>query len=298
MRQKSQLLTIAAACAMLTLAVHAASAQVTVGNSTLIGDLDYSDTYTIGAASPIAARQSYAVQGFPLPAGVDVVENNYGNTSRSWGTTNWSIATDASNNPGGFGYPGGSGAGTVDGFTQRGGGGDWSIQYGLRDQFVVQLDAVQQPDRVDITIGDTPNNIFGAGNLSVFFRESNHPSYPEVGIFNGSLETDTGLSSGIAGNNEWHNYALLVDVPNDTIEPFVDETSLGVIDLSTIGGGAYAGILSNAFVGTGGSGADRLWSDNFQVGSVAAAVPEPSSLVAWALVGIAGLAFFARRRRR
>lgn len=79
--------------------------------------------------------------------------------------------------------------------------------------------------------------------------------------------------------------------PNDTIEVFVNETSRGVIDLNTIGGGAYDNILNNGFVGIGGAGDDRLWSDNFQVG---APVPEPSASVLAALAG----ALLLRRKRR
>jgi hypothetical protein len=199
------------------------------------------------------------------------------------------IATDAAVNPGGFGYPGGSGAGTANGFTQRGGGGDWSIAYGVRNIFVVQTDFVQLSDRVDITVGATPGNIFGSGNISIFFRETGH-ALGEIGIFNGASETITGLTTGIPGNNAWQNYALLVNIPNDTIEVFVNEVSRGTIDLATIGGGAYAGILNNAFVGVGGAGDDRLWSDNFQVG---APIPEPSAIV---LLGLAGLIGFRRRR--
>jgi hypothetical protein len=59
----------------------------------------------------------------------------------------------------------------------------------------------------------------------------------------------------------------------------VNETSRGVIDLATIGGGAYAGILNNAFVGIGGAGADRLWSDNFQVGAPGSAEPVASPML-------------------
>ena len=268
-----------------------ANAAVTVGSSSLIGQLDYSDTFTIGAGASSAARQGYAAQAFPLPTGVEAVENNHGNPPQNWPSNAWSIATDAANNPGGFGYPGGSGAGTADGFTQRGGGGDWSIPYGLRDTFVVQSDFVQLSDRVDFTVGAVPGNIFGAGNISIFFRTTGHPSFPEIGIFNGALETDTGLTSGIPAANAWENYALLVDIPNDTIEVFVNETSRGTIDLATVGGGAYAGILNNSFVGIGGAGDDRLWSDNFQVGAV---IPEPSSAL---LLGITGLALGMRRRR-
>lgn len=244
---------------------------IEVGSSSLIGELDYSDTFTIGELSPNAERQSYAAQGFPLPPGVEFVEDAHGNAAASWPNNAWSIATDTAINPGNTGYPGSSGAGSDSGITQRGGGGDWSIAYGLRDVFVIQSDFIQLDDRVDLTIGATPGDIFGAGNLSIFFRQTGHPTYPEIGIFNGSLESDTGLMSGIATTRQWFNYALLVNVPAQTIEVFVNEVSRGVIDLITVGGGAYSGILSNAYVGIGGSGNDRLWSDNFQVGGPGAA---------------------------
>ncbi len=246
---------------------------VPVGASSLIGTLDYSDTFTVGGGAPTAERQAYPAQTFPLPGGVEVVESAYGNPSASWPANAWSIATDSAVNPGGFGYPGGSGAGSDTGMTQRGGGGDWSIPYGLRDVFVVQTDFVQLGDRVDMTVGPVPGDIFGAGNLSVFFRRTGHPNFPEIGIFNGSLETDTGLTSGIAAEKVWQNYALLVDLPGETIEVFVNEQSRGVIDLGTIGGGAYAGIVDNTYVGVGGAGNDRLWSDNFQVGAPGAPAP-------------------------
>ena len=247
---------------------------VTVGSSTLIGDLDYSDTFTIGPNSPIAERQEYPVQGFPLLIGEDNVENSYGNPTQSWGLENWSIAADGAVNPGAVGYPGSSGAGTDEGFTQRGGGGgDWSIPYGLRDVFVVQTDFVQTSDRVNITIGDTPNTIASPSNIALFFRRSGHPS-PEIGIFNADAgETDTGFTSEIEGNNLWQNYAVRVDIPNDTLEVFVNEVSRGVLDLATFAGGAYAGILNNGVVSVGAAGDDRQWSDNFQVGAPGAAQP-------------------------
>ena len=282
--------TILASGLAIALTATAGHAAVTVGASSLIGQLDYSDTFTIGAGAPGAARQTYPPQTFPLTAGVEAIESTYGNPAQNWPSDAWSIATDAAVNPGTFGYPGGSGAGTADGFTQRGGGGDWSIAYGLRDVFVVQSDFIQMSDRVDITIGATPNNIFGAGNISVFFRTTGFTPFGEIGIFNGALETDTGLTSGIPAANAWENYALLVNIPNDTIEVFVNENSRGTIDLATIGGGAYAGVLSNGFVGFGGAGDDRLWSDNFQIG---APVPEPSATI---LLGLAALLGLRRRR--
>src|SRR5688572_361268 len=98
-------------------------AAISVGSSSLIGTLHYSDTFTIGAGATVPARVGYPPQTFPLPAGVGAVENNYGNPDRTWGdggASQWSIATDASNFPTGASpYPGTSGAGSAAGFTQR-----------------------------------------------------------------------------------------------------------------------------------------------------------------------------------
>ncbi|CAN5176088.1 hypothetical protein BH23VER1_BH23VER1_33050 [soil metagenome] len=251
---------------------------VRVGESALIGTLHYSDTFTIGPDAETPERQGYVAQTFPLPDGVGAVEDTYGNPLRSWGDgaeSMWSIATDDSNLPtGGSPYLAPSGAGSDTGFTQRGGGGDWAIEYGLSDHFVFQTDYVQQIDRVDMTVGTVPGDIFGAGNISVFFRVTNHPQHPEIGIFNAGVgESDTGFESTIAAVATWNNYALRVDIPNDQIEVYVNEASVGIIDLATLNGGTYAGILSNEFIGVGGAGNDRQWSDNFQVGLPGSASP-------------------------
>jgi hypothetical protein len=284
---------LCAGVSILAVAPHTVlAAGVSVGGSSLIGQLQYSDSFTIGAGGATAARQAYGAQTYPLPAGVDAVENNQGNPAQSWGTGPFSIATDASNFPTAAApYPGTSGAGSDTGFTQRGGGGDWSIAYGLSNEFIIQFDYVQQPDRVDVSIGSTGSNIFGAGNLSLFIRTTGHPTLPEIGIYNvGVGEFNTGLTSGIAANDQWNNYAIRVDIPGREIEVYTNEVSRGVLDLGTLNGGLYAPFLNNAFVGIGGAGNDRQWSDNFQVGLP---VPEP---------GVAALAAFASlgllRRRR
>ena len=289
MKHTSLLLLLATLSA--TPAAHAAG--VSVGSSTLIAALQYSDSFTIGAGATVPARTGYGAQTFPLPAGVDAVENTYGNPAAAWGNLPFSIATDASNFPtGGSPYPGGSGAGSATGFTQRGGGGDWSIPYDLSNDFVIQFDYVQQTDRVDISIGTTGSNIFGAGNLNIFIRTTANPLFPEIGIFNpGVGEFNTGLTSGIGSANQWNNYALRVNIPAQTLEVFTNETSRGVINLATLNGGAYAPFLSNDFVGIGGAGNDRQWSDNFQVG---VPVPEPTS---FALAGLAAAGLLRRRRK-
>jgi len=268
-----------------------AGAVVPVGSSSLIKVLDYSDTFTGTDFGGLMDRD--AMGGFPLSAvdyhGAGVpgngipgeglaVENCYGNPARSWSDWVWSIARDDTVSPGGtWGYPGGSGAGTDTGMTQTGGyWGDWGIEYGLRDRFVVQFDAVQSTDRVDIIFGGVRDNLFNPSNIGIFFRTTGTTTVAEVGVYNVTVgEYPTDLQSGIMYANEWHNYAALVDVPARSIEVFIDEVSRGEIRLDDIINPntlerPFAGIaLSGAAVSVGycTSDGDRFWSDNFQVGS-------------------------------
>ncbi len=257
---------------------------VAVGKSKLIRQLHYSDSFTIGGGAVSAERQGYGAQTYPLSFGVDLVESSYGNPDQSWGSDPFSIATDAANFPTAAApYPGTSGAGSDTGFTQRGGGGDWSLPYGLSDDFVVQFDYVQQPDRVDVTFGAGGGGIGDPGNISIFFRTSGH-ALAQVGLYSPSVgEFDTGLTTAIAAPNTWNNYAVRVSLVDRTIEVFTNQVSRGVIDLKLARDGAYAGLMANEFIGIGGAGNDRQWSDNFQVG-LAVAAPVVASPVMQSLV--------------
>jgi hypothetical protein len=218
------------------------------------------------------------------------VETSYGNPAKVWQNGLWSLNTDASTFPG-SNYPGGSGAGSATGITQTGGGWDGSFTYGLSSSFVVQLDSVQAIDRVNVFTGST-GGIFGG--MSIFFRHTAHPSFPEIGIFNGTTEFNTGLTSGIPAAGAWHNYA--VEFTPTALEFFVDEVSRGTLDLTTFNGGSFLG-YSNAWVGAGNTGSTASagfpisWSDNFQVG---APVPEPTSI---ALAGLTAASLLRRRRK-
>src|SRR5688572_19304410 len=148
---------------------------VRVGQSSLILSLDYSDTFT-GADHGGNPARVYVAS--PQGPGAYVVENTHGNPARSFAQANnavpeFSFAADGPGRPGLVDgnpvYPGSSGAGSDTGFTQTGNNIDYGIQYGLRDQYLVQADAIQSGDRIDVTTGPTPGTIFAGQSVSVFF---------------------------------------------------------------------------------------------------------------------------------
>jgi hypothetical protein len=276
-------------------------------------NLDYSDSFT-GTDAGGAADRPYlaAVQTAPTYViesaygGVPVV--NFQTDGRPAGVGEFSIASDQAGTPGLVNgvppYPGSSGAGSDLGFTQTGtaGGVDWGIPYGIRDRYLVQFDAVNLTDRIDITTGSIPGTI-GAANansLSIFFRGDGSGN---ASLYNGAVDTPIqsqipGFNTGLANDGQWHNFAALFDQTAKTLELFVDEQTKGLIDLTTFAGGLYAN-FSNAAVGVGGSVGgrqDRIWTDNFQVGEPNVAVPEPAT-VGMLVVGLTCLVW-ARRRTR
>lgn len=289
MKQFAQVLTVSV---ILGFTATANAGAIQVGHSSLIGTLQYSDTYTTTANGGNAER----VDGTsPVSSTGLIVENNYGHTSRTWTANawgdNWSIKTDSSASTG---YPGTSGAGSDKGITQNGLFGDWGFQYGLSTDFVIQTDAVQPSDRFDISVGSGVG-IGDANTLSVFFGATGG-----ITLFTGAMRgTDTGFTSGLTAGT-WNNYAIRVNTVAKTIEVFTNEVSRGVIDVTSVGAGKknYSSYLNNSMVSVGGcyapGGAAILWTDNFQVGS---AVPEPSTIALLA-TGLLGLLAYAWRKRK
>jgi hypothetical protein len=278
------------------------AAGVAVGGSGLIGILDYSDTFT-GTDAGGRPNRPYvpAVQ----PPAAYVVESTYGKPSVSFDIgAGFSFAADSAGTPGLVNgvpayplnlAPNASGAGSDTGFTQTGGSIDYALPYGgLRSRYIVQVDAIQVGDRIDISSGAGPG-IFAGSSLSVFFRGDGSGN---ASLFNGSVDTPIQsitplFNTGIAGPGQWLNYAVRYDLPAHEIELFVNQNSKGVINLLTFAGGIYDN-FSSQWVGAGGglaAGENRVWTDNFQVGSV---IPEPGS----AVLVFAGLVSCVMRRRR
>jgi hypothetical protein len=281
-----------------TTTVHAAG--VSVGASSLIGAYDYSDTFTQTAQGGQPDRpDTPALQ----PPAAYVVENTYGHPSVNFqtpgqpaGVAAFSFASDGPGLVNGVPvYPGTSGAGSATGITQTGGGVDYGVPYGFRNEYIVQVDAVQVGDRIDISSGSAPG-IFNANSLSVFFRGDGSGN---ASLYNGTTDTPIqslipAFSTGITGSGQWTNYAVRYDMIDREIELYVNQVSRGIIDLDTFAGGLYAN-FSNAFVGAGAglaAGENRTWTDNFQVG---APIPEPASLILL-LCGVGSLTLQRRRR--
>lgn len=287
--KRMQRVTVALVCLLVPFAMRAEAAGVSVGASSLPYDtLDFSDTFT-GTDAGGNADRPYVPAVQPAPA--YVVENTYGNPSTSFQSASFSFAADGVINevaapgfvaganvyPGGGAVPNASGAGSDTGFTQTGGAVDYGVEYWLRDEYWVQVDAVQTPDRIDISSGSAVG-IFASDSLSVFFRGDGSGN---ASLFNGSVDTPIQgqagfetFNTGIAGAGEWNNYAVRFDRADQEVELYVNESSLGTIDLTTFAGGIYQD-FSNAVVGAGGSGGDRTWTDNFQVGGIGPATGSP-----------------------
>jgi hypothetical protein len=242
----------------------------------LIGQVDYSDTWT--ANSPTRSG-SYLILQDPTAL---QVEQRHGNPPRSWvfsrptALTTWPY--DNSPVP----WPGHEVFGSKSGFTEAGIAAElyFGIEYGLRDDFVVQFDAVQTDDRVNITIGDAPATIYGDRQLSVFFRTPGR-EFPQVGLHTKALgEIDTGIRSGVPEAWRWHNYAARFNLREKRITVWVDRRLLGEVDLTlvphssdTANRANWSNLrLSNRFVTVGAyrlKEPSRTWTDNFRVGSPA-----------------------------
>ncbi len=244
----------------------------------LIGNVDYSETWS--ANSPTRAG-SYMLLNTPESLWI---ENCHGNAPRSWAFSAEPAMTTCPFDNSPVPWPGYQAPGSKDGFVECGYGTCYfGFEYGLRDDFVVQFDAVQPEDRINITIGDRPATIGDQPEelkkpmplLSVFFRAPGTP-YPEIGIYTPAKgEVETGIRSGISKPYQWHNYAVRINLREKRFGVWVDRQYRGAIDLTAITQGMEKGSKrswadlswTKQFVTVGAAGSSRVWSDNFRIGS-------------------------------
>ena len=132
----------------------------------LIAQVDYSDTWT--ANSPTRAGSCLLLSD---PESLRV-EQCHGNPPRSWVFCTQTVMTTWPGDNSPVPWPGHKVPGSKSGFSETicTWDGYFGFEYGLRDDFVVQFDAVQTDDRINITIGDKPATIGAPQSLSVFFR--------------------------------------------------------------------------------------------------------------------------------
>lgn len=262
------------------------SLTASVGSATLIGTVDYSDTFTLNDS--LRPSGTYNTND-----GAYNVENCNGNTAAAWTPTSYFSFSNAASATG-YGYSssatGNDGATT--GLALSGSSACFSFTYGVtRSNFVVQVDAYKNGGRVDIcslaTAGDQPSS--ASNSLAVTFENSG-----TINLVNASGTTATTFTTGISTTDaNWHNYAVNFNKGANAVSIYVDQTLKGTVDLTTFASGIYQTYSSNA-VGTGGVAWPPLMLDNFQVGN---AIPEPTSFLMM-ITGLIGLLAYAWRKRK
>jgi hypothetical protein len=241
----------------------------------LIETLDYSDTFSINEKRPDGLYNDNSGSGYDL-------EDSHGNPTATWTPlNNFSFNTPATSTDVNKLNAATGNIGSLGGLGQTGGGNDFSFAYGLRSNYVVQVDAILPLDRLDISsLPVAGGGLFATNSLTVFFRRDSyagtpHPDFPEtglpaMGLYNGSKETAVVDASGgliFTGINDsnWHNIAVQFDQVNNLLKIYVDRILKGTVNMETFGGGIYKN-YSNGAVGMGGNGG-IYWFDNFQVGA-------------------------------
>lgn len=240
----------------------------------LIETLDYSDTFSISDKRADGLYNDNSGGGYEL-------EDSHGNPAATWTPlSNFSFNTPAtSTDPAKLDAATGN-VGCLGGLGQTD-GRDFSFAYGLRSNYVVQVDAILPLDRLDITsLPAAGGGIFVTNSLTVFFRRDSYAGTPNtdfpgtglpaMGLYNGKKETAVVDASGgliFTGidDNNWHNIAVQFDQIHNLLRIYVDRVLKGTVNLETFAGGIYK-TYSNGAVGMGGNGS-IYWFDNFQVGA-------------------------------
>jgi hypothetical protein len=239
-----------------------AGVGVAVGRSTLLGPIDYADSWTEGRAGRVADGS------FPITGAALDVETVGDLAPQRWSEDLWSFRKDGNlfwtpRSP----DPRGNWSGSRTGITETGGTVDFGLEYGVRDDFVVQFDAVQTDGRVAITSAGARDTTTRPDGITVGFRAAGAPV--EVAVWNSDVgERDTGFRPGL-DQDVFHNYAVRFRRAHNDLWIYADGRRLGIVDLATFADGAFSDLSwSGAAVTVGATvaDADRVWTDNVQVG--------------------------------
>ena len=256
----------------------------------LIASVDYSDSFTI---NDIRWDGLYNDNS----QGAYSVENSSTNPPATW-LTNSAFGFNtpgSSTDPAVLGAAGGNG-GAATGFAQCHNVSDFSMAYGLRSNYLVQVDAIFPSDRLDITSLPTAGGgILATQSLSIFFRRDSvagapNAAFPLTGLpgmgiftslrfeaFHETAVTDSAGNLIFTGvdDNDWHNVAVQFNQSSHKLAIYVDRILKTTIDLTTFAGGIYDN-YSNGAVGFGGgqlASGGMIFLDNFAVGAPAATGP-------------------------
>ncbi len=252
--------------------------ELTAPEAELIGQIDYSDTWTVN--SP-ARYGGYRVLTSP---GELQVEQCHGNPPRSWvfsdptAVTTWPSGSLSTSWPG-FGVRGALGF-------QRNAAGHCpcGCLYGLRVRPARRLRSTVRRRTDSGSHQHHHRRRAGHGRrrpVAVGVLPGTGGPYPEIGLFTASNgEVDTGLHSGIPAPYQWHNYAVRFNLREKRLTVWVDRQCRGTIDLAGVARGmrtqgqrTWVSLFwSNQYVTVGGyteKGEGRVWTDNFRVGTPA-----------------------------
>ena len=212
---------------MVPAAAFVSMAGVPVGQSHVVGDLMWSDTFTVGTRCESGHYSNVGGDNARCDPAY-MVEHAVGATQWrrpkdfSFNTPADAVSQYSQNNTGNDG--------ALTGFAQSG-GGVMSFRGILPSRVAFQMDARATCASVSIATYSTELP-YAASSFQVKF----YGTWAVKLAAYGAAEIDTGLTTGLTSlNTQWHNYAVIFDRGAQRVEVFVDEVSRGTVDLGPLG---------------------------------------------------------------
>lgn len=230
-------------------------AGVPVGQSTVVGERMWSDTFTVAGRCASGYFNNAGQGDVTRVDSVYMVEYAVGATqwrrpaNFSFNTPADAVTQYAHNNTGN--------EGAATGFAQS--GSNYVAFRGvLPTRVAFQMDARATCDFIAIATYSADLPDAGNGFLVKFYNTD----AVKIAAY-GAAEVDTGLTMGFTGlNTQWHNYAVIFDRAAQQVEIFIDEVSRGTVALASLG---VALNINDRCIGMGCAGY-VAWYDNVQVG--------------------------------